>query len=576
GAVTAPATYYGANIQPLVKLGIVPYSGWNGLVAAMSTDTLATARADAEWSWVEPNAPARGRHSYAWSSANPATSMDGLVRLLASNDVRLLAVLSTPPRWAAGRGTQLATAHYGDFVTFASAFAARYGAGGIFWRQNPRLPYLPVEQFEVWNEVNTTSFWTGSPDPAEYLKVLKPLSAAIHTVDPSGQVLASLGWESFQPYVTQLYQLGVRGSIEGISFHPYAPDAPAIIGLTQQLRQTLVAAGDSMLPIYVTEIGAPIAPSGPGATFAYQGAVSDAARAATLALAGDALAHSDCGVDSYDIYALIGSGTNLEPDLEGYMGILNYTTGAPNLTGQAIIAASQRWQSAPAGGLGLCSGAVTAAGALLPLGLTLTHTSPTCVGATVTYYGDPLEGAQLVLSTADGRVDPAGTNAFGQTQMCLANGPPITSFAVDAVLSSPQSAAALTTPDVAESPIFSCPVSAAPCMPAASISPPPAPTELTPARHCKLNGSILRRGPRLTRVRLRVRCGGASQPAARVRILLERGQRSRRLIATVGVRDGRWRRLTIRSRLLRGDRLVFRVPADRSAGRRALQDTLTA
>ena len=438
GAVTAPATYYGANIQPLVKLGIVPYSGWNGLIAAMSADTLTTARADAEWSWVEPNAPSGGRHTYTWSSANPATSMDGLVRLLASNDVRLLAVLSTPPRWAAGRGTQLASAHYGDFVAFASAFAARYGAGGSFWRQNPRLPYLPVEQFEVWNEVNTTSFWTGTPNPAEYLRVLKPLSAAIHAVDPSAQVLASLGWEGFQPYVTQLYQLGVKGSIEGISFHPYAPDAPSIIGLTQQLRQTLVASGDPTLPIYVTEIGAPIAPSGPGATFAYQGPVSDAARAATLALAGDALAHSDCGVDSYDIYALIGSGTNLEPALEGYMGILNYTTGAPNLTGQAIIAASQRWQSAPAGGLGLCGVAATPGGALLPLGLSLTHTSPTCVSATVTYYGNPIEGAQLVLTTADGRVDPAGTNAFGQTQMCLANGPALASFTVDAEVSSPQ------------------------------------------------------------------------------------------------------------------------------------------
>jgi hypothetical protein len=161
--------------------------------------------------------------------------------------------------------------------------------------------------------------------------------------------------------------------------------------------------------------------------------------------------------------------------------------------------------------------------------------------------------------------------------MCLADGPPITSFTVDAELSSPQSAAALTAPNVAESPIFSCPVSAAPCMPTMSVSQPPPPTAVTPPRHCTLNRSILRRGPRLTRVRLRLRCAGANQPAARVRILLEPlGRRSRRLIATVGVRDGRWRRLTIPARLHRGDRLVFRVPADRSAGLRAFQDTLTA
>ena len=119
----------------------------------------------------------------------------------------------------------------------------------------------------------------------------------------------------------------------------------------------------------------------------------DAARAATLSLAGDALAHSDCGVDSYDIYALIGSGTNLEPALEGYMGILNYTTGAPNVTGQAIIAASQRWQTARQAASDSAVARDTRPGALLPLGLSLAHTSPTCVGATVTYYGNPLEGA---------------------------------------------------------------------------------------------------------------------------------------------------------------------------------------
>jgi hypothetical protein len=576
-AVTAPAAYYGANIQPLVKLGIVPYSGWNSLVAAMSADSLQTARADAEWSWVEPNAPAGGRHVYTWSSSNPATSMDGLVRMLASNGVRLLAVLSTPPAWAGGRGTQLAPAHYGDFVAFAAAFAARYGTGGTFWRQNPRLPYLPVEQFEAWNEVNTTSFWTGTPDPAEYLKVLEPLSAAIHRVDPGAQVLASLGWQGFQPYLAQLYQLGVRGSIGGISFHPYAPDAPSIIGLTEQLRQTLVASGDPTLPIYVTESGAPIAPSGPGATFAYEGPVSDAARAATLTLAGDALAHGDCGVDGYDIYALIGSGTNAEPALQGYMGILDPTTGAPDLTGQAIIAASRRWQSAQAGGLALCGGGGTPPDALLPLGLSLSHASPTCVSATVTYYGNPLEGAQLVLRTADGRVDPAATNAFGETQMCLAGGPPVTSFTVYAELSSPQASAALTAPDVAESPTFTCPVGAAPCTAGVSAPAPPAPVDATPTRRCTLRGAILRRGAHRTRIRLRLRCDGRIQPSARVRVLLERrGRRTRRLVARVGVHAGRWRSLTIGSQLRRGDRLIFRVPADRGAGLLALQETLTA
>ena len=156
----APASYYGTNIQPLIKLGIVAPSGWNGLIAAMSADGLQTARMDALWSWAEPNPPVNGQHTYVWSSSNPANSLDGLVALLASNHVRMLAVLSTPPGWAGAHGTQLAPAHYGDFVAFAAAFAARYGVGGTFWAQNPQLSYLPVTQFEVWTEANSSNFWT--------------------------------------------------------------------------------------------------------------------------------------------------------------------------------------------------------------------------------------------------------------------------------------------------------------------------------------------------------------------------------------------------------------------------------
>ena len=136
------------------------------------------------------------------------------------------------------------------------------------------------------------------------------------------------------------------------------------------------------------------------------------------------------------MYALTGSGTNLEPIGEGYMGILDYMTGAPNITGQALIAASQRWQADPSGGLVLCGSGATPASALLPLPEPHPH-EPDLRQRDVSYYGNPLQSAQLVLRTADGRVAPAATNSAGQTQMCLQNGPPITSFTVYAEISRP-------------------------------------------------------------------------------------------------------------------------------------------
>jgi hypothetical protein len=490
----------------------------------------------------------------------------------------MLAVLSTAPPWAGGGGKEMLPAYYSDFVSYASAFAARYGAGGTFWSQNPQLPYLPVEQFEIWTEANSSNFWTGSPNAAEYLKVLEPLSTAVHAADSSAQVLASIGWQGFQSYVAQLYQDGGKGSFDAIGFHPYAPDTYGVVLLTEELRSTLQAAGDPNLPVYVTETGQPAVASGPGADFAYDGDVTDSARAATLTLAGDALAHGDCGVQSFDVYGLIGSGTNLEPAQEGYMGIFNDKTGAPNVTGSAIIAANQRWQADPANGLVLCGSGTTPSSALLPLGVTLTHTSPTCVSAVVTYYGNPLEGAELVLRTADGRVDPAGTNAFGQTQMCLQNGPLITSFTAYAELSAPSPLASLTAPNIAASPTYTCPVTSAPCAVAGggsstTTSPPPA-TSTNPApatgvvaRKCSLDATIVKLTSTRTTLRAVLRCATGTQPPALTHLwVVRRGQTTRRFLENSALTETHWRTFVLRVHLSLGDRIGVTVPAEKAFG----------
>jgi hypothetical protein len=57
-----------------------------------------------------------------------------------------------------------------------------------------------------------------------------------------------------------------------------------------------------------------------------------------------------------------------------------------------------------------------------------------------------IESAELVLGTADGRLDRAGTDACGETPMCIQDGPPITRFSGYAELSSPLTTAALTAP----------------------------------------------------------------------------------------------------------------------------------
>ena len=558
----------------------VPVTDWSSLFSTMASDDLLVARMDAVWSWVEPDAPVNGQQAFTWSRAGDSLhSLDSIVGALAATGIRMEATLEAPPTWTAGPGTELAPAYYGDFEAFAAALAARYGAGGTFWAQNPQLPYLPIQQFEVWDEANSNNFWTGTPDAATYMSVLVPLSAAVHAVDPSAEVLASIGWPQAGSYVSQLYSLGVKGSIQGIALHPYAPDAPSIVTLAQAVRSALDSSGDPSLPIYVTEIGLPAATAGSGADFAYDGPVNDAARAATLSLAGDALAHSDCNVQSYDVFSLVSSDDNTLGG-GGSFGMFDAATDAPDATASAIGAASQRWQSAPAGGLVLCGTGTTATRALLPLAIQLTHTSPTCVSAYVTYEGNPLEGAELVLSTLDGRVDPAGTNAFGETQMCLQNGPPITSFSVYAEISSPNATttASLTSPNMARSATYSCPITSAAC---ALTTPPPslgaAPSDA--AGGYRLAVKIVRIRDRRVTLRARLVHVGSAASLARVWLRLRlqgHGKHALKLIGKVRLTVGRWRTLNARANVRVGDHVLATVSADKAAGLIALHSSLLA
>jgi len=599
-AALPPSGFYGANVQPVFEASPLfeGQAAWSPLFSAMAGDDLGTARMDVEWRWVEPSAPVNGVHTYDWSvPGKPQESLDQIVATLAASGIRMEATLDLPPGWAGASGTNLAPQHFADYEAFTAAFAARYGVGGSFWAANPQLPYLPVQQFEIWDEANSDNFWIyiannawTNADAAAYAQLLIPTSSAIHAVDPTAQVLPSIGWPGAAAYVTQLYADGVQGSIQGVAFHPYAPDAPSIVGLVEGVRAALTTAGDANIPIYATEVGLPA--STPTTTELY----SDPERAATLSLAGDALAHGDCGVDSYDIYSIVSSDTSATNNLGdgSYFGILDPTTFAPNITGQAIIAAEERWLSSPAGGLVECGSGTTPTQDLLPLGIQLTQTAPACASATVTYQGNPLESAELVLLASNNRVDPAATNTNGQAQMCVDNnGPNITKFTAYAEVSSPQTTASLTAPNIAMSATYTCSINAA--LSCAMTTPAPSGGLSSSGGSASAGGATpgsastaAPNGYRLTaqllkikraRATLRARLlAPASAPAtARIRVWLQRhGKHRRTLLTTVALSAGHWRTFAVKARLRIGDRVIVGVIADKPAGLVSLQTDLLA
>lgn len=427
----APPDFLGSNIQALVRMGFVPPTGWGHYLGGAAGDGLIVTRFDAPWMWAEPNRPgADGVHRYDWRR------LDQIAAALAGRGLRWLPVVDLPPAWAHSADSDLPDAQFGAFAAFAAAFAARYGSSGSFWDAHPELPRIPVTHAEVWTEANSSHFWAADPDASHYLALFQQVRWAMKAADPAMQIIVSLGWQDFQAFTNKLYDAGLAGQSDGVGFHPYAPTARGVVVLTRRLRDILVARGEPDLPIYMTEIGWPKNQTGWTANKrAFDGPVTDQARAATASLAADALAASDCNVKDYVFYSLVEE--ERDPlNIEDWLGLFN-ADGTPTATVQALAASAQRWagpwgQRVRAGRtplLQLCHGEspdrVVAAspvkpGSRMPLQLTVpVPVRDRCFTIQTRYYGNPLEDVSVFVRTVRGKQAGVVTQADGLARFCL-------------------------------------------------------------------------------------------------------------------------------------------------------------
>ncbi|MEN0015252.1 MAG: hypothetical protein AAGC46_17915, partial [Solirubrobacteraceae bacterium] len=398
---------------------------WGRYFDQLSAGQMNIARVQISWRSAEPSAPVGGVHIYNWNAGGPGSrdSIDYIMTLLAQRGIRAAPLFAAVPAWVSANGYRMSSAAYPNFASFVAAFAGRYGPGGAFWAEHPELSSLPTLEYEIWTEANSTNFWTGQPNANEYAFALQQISTALHRAQPGATLLASIGWQNFAAYISDLAAAGGLSAVDGIGFHPYAPHAPAIIGLVTALRTKLNALGRQDMPIEVTESGQPVVTSGAGAASAGDGLVTDAARAATQSFTADALARSNCGVGQFLVYALTGDGSNGE----GLMGVFRHADATPYVTGAALQRSSLRWvaqynQGNPAANsLSLCGG-TTPTSSMVAMGLTLKKTGDTCALGTAGYDGNPIEGATLQVSAPNRGSYGQPTNAYGQNTVCLANG----------------------------------------------------------------------------------------------------------------------------------------------------------
>jgi polysaccharide biosynthesis protein PslG len=229
-------------------------------------------RVDINWAQIQGG----GSSSYNWAS------VDRVVQGATARGIKVLAGILYTPSWARPSGT---SATYGpdptQYATFAATAVRHYAAMG-------------VHSYEVWNEPNTTAFWTSKPDPAAYTRLLKAAYPAIKGADSTATVLtggtapAPSDGTQISPvdFLKGIYANGGGGSFDAVAHHPYCwPANPGdaqgwsawyqMYGTSPSLRSVMTDNGDSAKKIWATEFGAPT--NGPAGTY-----VSEADQASML------------------------------------------------------------------------------------------------------------------------------------------------------------------------------------------------------------------------------------------------------------------------------------------------------
>jgi polysaccharide biosynthesis protein PslG len=211
------------------------------------------------WDGVEEHSP--------FLVARDWSGFDQSVELAAEAGLRIFPFVWGTPRWVAPQPqiepTRSAWALH-EWDSFLRAAVRRYGDNGSFWREHPDLPYLPIRQWEVWNEENIVTFSAHS-NPERFARLLRASGRTIHAADHRAKVI--LGGLFGRPlqippnvgssdFLDRVYRAGrVKPYFDGVALHPYVAEAKAMKAQIASLRRVMRRNGDGRTPFYLTELG---------------------------------------------------------------------------------------------------------------------------------------------------------------------------------------------------------------------------------------------------------------------------------------------------------------------------------
>ena len=240
----------GVNTGVLFNSGRYTGAQIGSQLAALEQTGATVVRSDALWEVSEPKPPLLGLiHQYNWSFD------DRIAGSLAAHNLRWLPIVDYTAPWDESfvGHDHSPPKSLSDYAAYAAALAARYGPGGSFWRNNPKLTPRPVETYEIWNEPDGPTFWYPTPDPSAYADMYASARNAIAAVQPGAQVIIG-GLTRPAAFIPEMLDAdpGITSQIDGVGIHPYAATPAGVLAQVRAARLAMITSGLGSVPLYVT------------------------------------------------------------------------------------------------------------------------------------------------------------------------------------------------------------------------------------------------------------------------------------------------------------------------------------
>jgi hypothetical protein len=189
-----------------------------------------------DWSQVETS---KGSYSSSWLS-----TYDRAVTLSRQAGMKVDVTVYNTPKWASANGqTSGPPANNADYANFMSFLASRYRG--------------QVQAWEIWNEENTSRFWSTGPNAAAYAGLLRAAYPAVKAADPNAIVVFGGTFGNDTGFISGAYQAGAKGYFDVMAVHPYSGNQPPEhiwFSSYRDVRSLMLAWGDDK-PMWFTEFG---------------------------------------------------------------------------------------------------------------------------------------------------------------------------------------------------------------------------------------------------------------------------------------------------------------------------------